>query len=160
MLGICQNENVGIVGTKLYNQNNLIEHAGIVLGMNGVGDFLYKGAPKNIGTYMQRLIIIHNVSCVYFKYAMISKKSFNEVNGFDILEKGIQTSIDFCLKQIENKKQIVLNPIISMKVEKLADTQTENEEKFIKKWKKQYEVGDRYFSPNLSKKDTGLSFNI
>lgn len=160
LLGICQNENVGIVGTKLYNQNNLIEHAGIVLGMNGVGDFLYKGAPKNIGTYMQRLIIIHNVSCVYFKYAMISKKSFNEVNGFDILEKGIQTSIDFCLKQIENKKQIVLNPIISMKVEKLADTQTENEEKFIKKWKKQYEVGDRYFSPNLSKKDTGLSFNI
>ena len=160
LLGICQNEDVAIVGTKLYNENNLVEHSGIILGMNGVGDFLYKGVPKDIGTYMQRLIIIHNVTCVYFKYAMISKKSFDEVKGFDIMEKGIQNSIDFCLKQIENKNQIVLNPIISMKVEKLADTQTENEEKFIEKWKKQYEVGDRYFSPKLSKKDTGLSFNI
>ena len=37
---------------------------------------------------------------------MISKKAFQEVNGFDVKENGIYTSIDFCLKQIENGKQI------------------------------------------------------
>ena len=28
------------------------------------------------------------------------------------------------------------------------------------KWNKHYELGDRFFSPNLSKKDTGLSFEV
>lgn len=160
LLGICQDNNVAVVGTKLYNEEDLVEHAGIILGMNGSGDFLYKGAPKDIGTYMQRLTIIHNVTCSYIKYAMISKKAFQEVNGFDVKENGIYTSIDFCLKQIENGKQIVLNPIIAIKVKPLSDVQKVNEQIFMQKWKKQYEIGDRYFSPNLSKKDTGLSFNV
>lgn len=161
LLGICQNKNVAIVGTKLYNEQELVEHAGIILGMNGVGDFLYKGAPKNIGTYMQRLTIIHNVSCVYIKYAMISKKAYEEVNGFDEKEKGIFASIDFCLKQLEKKKQVILNPIIAIKIKKLSDVEKiDEQEKFIDKWKDQYKKGDIYFSPNLSKADTGLSFNI
>ena len=161
LLGICQDENVAIVGTKLYNEQDLVEHAGIIVGMNGVGDFLYKGAPKNIGTYMQRLTIIHNVSCVYIKYAMISKKAFEEVNGFDEKEEGIFASIDFCLKQLEKEKQVVINPIISIKVRELSDVEKVNkQEEFIKKWEKQYQRGDIYFSPNLSKTNTGLSFNI
>lgn len=160
LLGICQDENVAVVGTKLYNEQNLVEHSGIILGMNGMGDFIYKNAPKNIGTYMQRLLIIHNVTCTYIKYAMISKKAYEEVNKFDIKEEGLNASIDFCLKQIENKKQIVINPNISIKVKCLSDIEKQNEEEFIKKWKNEYEIGDKFFSPNLSKKDTGLSFNI
>ena len=161
LIGICQNENVAIVGTKLYNEQDLVEHAGIVLGMNGVGDFLYKGAPRNIGTYMQRLTIIHNVSCVYIKYAMISKKAYEEVNGFDEKENGIFASIDFCLKQLEKKKQVILNPIIAIKIKELSDVEKiDKQEEFIDKWKNQYKKGDIYFSPNLSKADTGLSFNI
>ena len=160
LLGICQDENVAVVGTKLYNEQNLVEHSGIIIGMNGIGDFIYKNAPKNIGTYMQRLLIIHNVTCAYIKYTMISKKAYEEVNGFDEMEKGLNASIDFCLKQIENKKQIVLNPTIAIKVKKLSDIEKQNEEEFIKKWKNQYEIGDKFFSPNLSKKDTGVSFNI
>lgn len=160
LLGICQDENVAVVGTKLYNEQNLVEHSGIILGMNGMGDFIYKNAPKNIGTYMQRLLIIHNVTCTYIKYAMISKKAYEEVNKFDIKEEGLNASIDFCLKQIENKKQIVINPNISIKVKCLSDIEKQKEEEFIKKWKNEYEIGDKFFSPNLSKKDTGLSFNI
>lgn len=160
LLGICQDKEVPIVGSKLYNEKDLIEHNGIIIGMNGAGDLLYKGAPKNAGTYMQRLLIIHNVSCVYTKYAMIDKKAYMDVKGFDNKEKGLLTSIDFCLKQIENKKQIVMNPIVSIKVKQLSNIQKENEDEFIKKWEKQYEIGDRYFSPNLSKTDTSLSFNV
>ena len=162
LLGICQDENVAAVGTKLYNEKNLVEHSGIIIGMNGSGDFLYKGAPKDAGTYMQRLTIVHNVSCVYYKYSMINKNNFIKTQEFEIKEKGIYTSIDFCLKQLENKKQIVQNPIVAIKVKKIsdADITKDNEEEFIEKWKKQYDIGDRYFSPNLSKNNTGLSLNV
>lgn len=162
LIGICQDKNVGIVGTKLYNKQEKVEHNGIILGMNGAGDFLYKGAPKNVGTYMQRLSIIHNVSCVFFKYAMINKELFTKIGKFDEEFKGIAISLDTCLKVLAEGKQVVINPLVSICVEKLSEAEKiqNEEEKVQNKWKKEYEKGDIYFSPNLSKKNTGLSIKI
>ena len=160
LVGICQDTTVGIVGTKLYNENAQVEHSGIILGMNGIGDFLYKGAPKDIGTYMQRLLIIHNVTCVYIKYAMIDKEVFNKIGGFTNEFNGLAVSIDTCLKMLQQEKQVVINPIISICVKQLNQTEKKEEEKFQNKWKEMYEKGDVYFSPNLSKTNTGLSLNV
>lgn len=162
LLGICQDKEVGIVGTKLYNNEEKVEHSGIIIGMNGAGDFLYKGAPKDIGTYMQRLLIIHNVSCVYTKYAFIDKEIFTQIGGFSEEYKGISESIDFCLKILNDKKQVIINPIISICVNKIDNSEKiqNEEEKVQNKWKDMYKKGDIYFSPNLSKNNTGLSLNI
>ncbi len=162
LVGICQNEDVGIVGTKLYNKQEKIEHNGIILGMNGVGDFLYKDAPKDAGTYMQRLSIIHNVSCVYFKYAMIDKKVFMKIGEFSDEFKGIALSIDTSLKMLKEEKQVVMNPLVSICVKKLeqVDKIEDEEEKIKDKWKDEYEKGDIYFSPNLSKENTGLAIKV
>lgn len=160
LVGICQDPNVGIVGTKLYNEQNQVEHSGIILGMNGIGDFLYKGAPKDIGTYMQRLLIIHNVMCVYVKYAMIDKAVFEKIRGFTTEYKELAVSIDTCLKILQQQKQVVINPIISICVKKLNQTDKIDEEKFQKHWTNMYKRGDIYFSQNLSKNNTGLSINI
>lgn len=162
LIGICQDKNVGIVGTKLYNNQDQVEHSGIILGMNGEGDFLYKGAPKDIGTYMQRLLIIHNVSCVYVKYAMIDKDVFMQIGGFTTEYTGLAVSIDTCLKILASGKQVVINPIISIKVSGLnqSDKSKKDKEKLLNKWRDTYKRGDIYFSPNLSKTNTGLSINI
>ena len=162
MVGICQDKDVGIVGTKLYNKSNLVEHSGIILGMNGVGDFLYKGVFKNAGTYMQRLLIIYNVSCVYYKYALIDKKAFEKVQGFSTEYLGILNSIDFSLKLLDENMQVVINPIISFCVDKLSDSSQDKEQvkPFMDKWSNYYSKGDRYFSPNLSKKYTSIAVNL
>ncbi len=162
LLGICQDPSVGIVGTKLYNSQNLVEHCGIVLGMNGVGDFIYKGVSKDIGTYMQRLEIIHNLSCVYIKYAMIDRNVYNAINGFTEDFEGLLTSIDTCLKILDIEKQVVINPMVSFCIEELSiiGENYKNDEEFIKKWEKYYDKGDIFFSPNLSKKNTGLSIKF
>ena len=130
--------------------------------MNGAGDFLYKGAPKDIGTYMQRLLIIHNVSCVYLKYAMIDKDIFMQIGGFATEFVGLASSLDTCIKILASGKQVVINPIITFEVARLDKSekiQTE-EAKIQKKWERMYSKGDIYFSPNLSKTNTGLSLNI
>ena len=162
LIGICQDDSVGIVGSKLYNKDNLIEHCGIIIGMNGTGDFLYKGVPKDIGTYMQRLLIIHNVSCVYVKYAIIKRNTFLQTGSFTDDFTGLNVSIDTCIKMLKNKKQVVMNSIITFEVKGLEQTEKvpSQETKLIQKWKEFYEKGDIYFSPNLSKNNTGLSLNI
>lgn len=159
LVGICQDENVGIVGTKLYNKNKQIEHCGIVIDKNGTGDLLYKDEQKDIGTYMQRLLIIHNVTSVYFKYAMIDKDIFMEINKFTNEFSGLLASIDICLKILKLQKQVVINPIISFEVTRLNDAYKiqSQEEKIQKKWKENYQKGDTYFSPNLVRTSIGLS---
>ena len=130
--------------------------------MNGAGDFLYKGAPKDAGTYMQRLLIIHNVSCVYVKYAMINKDIFMQIGEFTDEFTGTLVSIDTCLKILASGKQVVINPIITFEVKKLGQAEKiiSEESKIQKKWSKIYKNGDVYFSPNLSKSNTGLSLNV
>lgn len=162
LVGICQDSNVGIVGTKLYNKENQVEHSGIIIGMNGAGDFLYKGASKDAGTYMQRLLIIHNVSCVYMKYAMIDREIFIQIGKFTDEFTGLLISIDTCLKMLASGKQVVMNPIISICVDKLNQTEKDKKEEIEieNKWEEMYKKGDIYFSPNLSKNNTGLSLNI
>ncbi|MBR2289481.1 MAG: glycosyltransferase [Clostridia bacterium] len=162
LVGICQDKAVGMVGTKLYDEKELVLHAGIVLGMRGTGDFLYQGVPQDIGTYMQRLLIIHNVSCVYLRYAMIDKDVYQQVGGVSKAFSGINQSIDFSIGVLNLGLQVVLNPIISFKVKSLKEAEKVQEEEapLKKKWEKFYDKGDIYFSPNLSKEVTGLTIDI
>ena len=122
LIGNCQDDTVGIVGTKLYNEDNKVEHCGIILGMNEAGDLLYKVAQKDIWTYMKRLSIIHIVSAVYTKYELIKKEVFEEVRGLNFEFKGLINCIDFFLNVLKSNKQIVLNPNISFKIKKLNDS--------------------------------------
>ena len=130
--------------------------------MNGAGDLLYKGAPKDIGTYMQRLLIIHNVSAVYTKFAMIDRDVFMQIGEFTNEFSGLLVSIDTCLKILASNKQVVINPIVSFEVTELNDANKvpSQEDKIQKKWNENYKKGDIYFSPNLSKTNTGLGLNI
>ena len=162
LLGICQDKNVGIVGTKLYNTDKNIEHNGIILGMNGIGDFLYKGVPKDIGTYMQRLSIIHNVSCVYLKYAMINKTIFSNNGMFNSKFSGLALSIDVCLNILKSGKQVIMNPGVSFCLKKLNNVEKMENESCIlySNWKEYYKRGDIFFSPNLSLHNTNISINI
>ena len=162
LVGIAQNGDVGIVGTKLYNKDKLVEHCGIIAGMNGAGDLLYKGAPKDIGTYMQRLKIIHNVSAVYYRYALIDIKAFKEAGLLNDNYTGLLTSIDLGLKLLKNNKHVVINPLVEFEVKELREgyKNQEQEIKFKEEWKEELEQGDKFFSPNLSKTNPGLSINI
>lgn len=152
LVGIAQNDDVGIVGSKLYNKQGTVEHCGIVLGMNGAGDFLYKGVPKDMPTYMQRLKIIHNVSAVYYKYAMIDKKAFAQIPEIDFRKNELWTSIDLCLKLQKMQKQVVMNPLVEICVNEIPQNNTIEPAIEIPE--------DPYFSPNLSKKTTYLSINL
>lgn len=84
------------------------------------------------------------------------------MGGFDENYEGLLTSLDICLKMLKNKQQIVINPLIEFEVTALNEAykKQEQEIKFQEQWKQEFEKGDRFFSPNLSKTNTFLSINI
>jgi len=150
LLGVCQNEDVGVVGTKIFNENELVENAGIILDEENIANFINRGIPKYYDTYMQRLKIIHNVSSVICKYALIKKEIFNKNNKFTNQYSEILASIDFCLRTLNNNKQVILNPIVEFCVEKLDGMQKKDNEVTIFKneWKNNLQK-DIYYNLNL-----------
>lgn len=159
LLGITQNEEVAMVGTKLYDKEDKVLHDGIILGMNGIGDLANKGALKDAGVYMARLFIIHNVSAIICKYALITKECFEKVNGFDKDFEGLSMYIDLSLKLRELNKQIIVNPMIEFCIEELLNYNFDGNEikEFTEKWNKVLSHTDPYFNPNLRTDRTNFS---
>ena len=158
LIGICQNSDVAVVGTKLYNENDLVLHNGIILGMCGIGGYVFRGIPKFYDVYMARLKIIHNVSAVCLKYSLVKKEEYLNANGFEYTDFSLAQYIDFCLKCINNKKNVVLNPLVEIGIKDLIDAEnTADEVANIKaKWQKDI-LNDRYYNKNLKRDSLNIS---
>ena len=158
LIGICQNNDVAIVGTKLYNENDLVLHNGIILGMCGIGGYVFRGIPKFYDVYMARLKIIHNVSAVCLKYSLIKKEEYLNVNGFSYKDFSLAQYIDFCLKCVNNQKNVVLNPLVEIGIKDLIDVEntTEELENINNKWQKDI-MNDRYYNENLKRDSLNIS---
>ena len=164
LVGICQNNDVAIVGTKLYNKENLVLHNGLVLGGKGFGNYVFRGIPKFYDVYMARLKIIHNVSAVCLKYALIKKKIALELNMFEFKDFSIFQYIDFGLKCINSEKNIVMNPLIEIGVSEIHDVDgdSKDEARFLKKWQKDIN-NDRFLNVNLKLNSSNIEvkdFNV
>ena len=47
MLGVCQRKDVGIVGARLYYEDDTIQHAGVVLGFGGIAGHAFIGQSRS-----------------------------------------------------------------------------------------------------------------
>lgn len=73
-LALCQREDVGAVGIKIYNRKDeTIYHAGIVLGMSG---YMLEGFPREACELAHRDEMQQDVSAISKHFMMISRKDF------------------------------------------------------------------------------------
>lgn len=106
---------VGIVGAKLLYPNGTIQHAGVVLGMNGPAKHLFLAEPLSVKSYMQRLEVDQNYSVVTAACLMIRKSIYDEVGGLD--EETFKVSyndVDLCLKVGAAGHLIVWTPHVTL----------------------------------------------
>ena len=105
-------------------------------------------------------MIQQNVIAVTGALLGVSKKTFDQVNGFDETFPIAYNDVDFCLKIQDIGKLITYNPYIeayhyesqSRGYEDTEEKQKrlkKEENKLKKKWKKYFDVTDKYYSPNL-----------
>ena len=162
MLMYAQGDDVGAVGAKLYFPDNTIEHAGIVIGIQGsVGHAHYRAARGNLG-YMGRLMYAQNFSAVSGACMMISKEKFDQAGGFCEDYAFAFNDVDLCLRLREQNYLIVFTPYAELyhyesktkgKGEASIKNSTrfkEDETRFQTKWKAFIEKGDPYYNPNFS----------
>jgi GT2 family glycosyltransferase len=102
---------VGAVGAKLLYPDRTIQHAGVFLGVNGLGSHAYMGLAANDPGFMGRGISAQELSAVTAALMLCRTEAFHKVGGFDEIDLAVAyNDLDLCLKLREHGYKIIWTP--------------------------------------------------
>lgn len=161
MLSYCMREDVGIVGARLWYEDDTIQHAGVIVGLGGVAGHTFVGAGRHDAGYQKRILCAQNYSAVTAACLMVKHELYKEVGGMTEEFEVAFNDTDFCLKIRALGKLVVYNPYAQLHhyesksrgyedtPEKIRRFQGEIQ-KFKKHWAEILANGDPYYNPNLT----------
>jgi GT2 family glycosyltransferase len=149
---------VGAIGARLLNPGGTVEHAGIVLGVNGTAQAAFRGFPaEHLGANRQ-LQMTRNCSAVSSACMLTRREVFQQVGGFDESLSGAFADVDLCLKMRRAGYLIVYTPFTKLYWHDAQLDKMEGGSEAIlrQRW---LDVLDRdpYYNPNLSRERADFS---
>lgn len=161
MLMFAQRDDVGVVGAKLYYEDDTIQHAGVIIGIGGIAGHAHKCFRRGADGYMHREGIAQNLSAVTAACLMTKRSIWEEMNGLDEILKVAFNDIDFCLRVRKAGYLVVFTPYAELyhyesKSRGYEDTPEKvfrfsNEMKVMnERWHDIIKKGDPYYNVNLS----------
>jgi GT2 family glycosyltransferase len=155
-----QRPEVGAVGPRLLNPDDTIQHAGIVLGVDGVAQPAFHGFPAEHPGVNRQLQMIRSCSAVSDACMLARREVFQEIGGFDEALAESFADIDLCLKMRRAGYLIVYAPFAKLyRHEVLSDRKIDVKANEImrQRWSDVLQR-DPYYNPNLSRKRADFSF--
>ena len=90
---------IGIVGGKFLYPNDTVQHAGVVVGPQGIAAHAHRGAADTDYGYIGRAMLSHEISAVTAAGMLIRAELFRQVGGFDEVNlKVAYNDVDLCLR--------------------------------------------------------------
>lgn len=106
---------IGAVGARLIFPNGTIQHAGILLGINGWAGHAHKGMSALSHGYAGRLTLLNNYSAVTGACLAVQRTYFMKVGGFDEVNLRVACNdVDLCLKFTELGLRNLYTPFASL----------------------------------------------
>lgn len=157
----CMREDVGIVGARLYYEDDTVQHAGVIIGFGGMAGHTFIGMDREDNGYFSRSICTQDLSAVTAACMMTKKSVFEEVNGLDEELIVAFNDIDYCLRVRETGKLVIFNPYAELYHYESKSRGLENSAEkverfnrevafFTKRWEGILKDGDPYYNPNLT----------
>ena len=102
---------IGAVGAKLLFPNMRLQHAGVIVGIDGHAcHFEYNAAADALG-YFGRLDVPHELSAVTGACLAVARAKFDAIGGFDAVNLPVEyCDIDLCLRLAERGWTALLEP--------------------------------------------------
>ncbi len=101
---------VGAVGPLLLYCDRTIQHAGVVVGMNGWADHVYKGQkPVHAVNYFVSPMVSRDVLAVTGACMAVSRKVLQKIGGFDESFIVCGSDVEFCLRAVKNGLSVLYN---------------------------------------------------
>ncbi|MFC3121931.1 glycosyltransferase family 2 protein [Agaribacter flavus] len=102
MVTHVQRPDIGCVGAKLLYPNDLVQHAGVVMGYGGGAGHAHKFFPREHPGYLARAVCTQNFSAVTAACLLVKKSDYEAVNGLNEVDLTVAfNDVDFCLRVLE-----------------------------------------------------------
>lgn len=153
MAGHVQRPEVGAVGARLISRDDKIEHAGLVVGVDGIAQPAFRGFPAEDPGVCRQLQITRNYSAVSASCLLTRREVFQEIGGFDKKLPDGLAEIDLCLKMRRAGYLIVYTPFAKLCHHGLSpDRKIDNQASQVmrERWGDALDR-DPYYHPNLSR---------
>lgn len=145
---------VGVVGGLLLYEDNTIQHAGVVIGMGGWADHVFKGMePKHYGSPFISPMVTRNVSAVTGACLAVSKEKIGKIGNFDENFIICGSDIELALRGNDHGFVNIYDPNV-----KLYHYESKSRDSFIPKvdfelsnkmYRRYRKDGDPYYNNNL-----------
>ncbi len=105
---------IGAVGAMLYYPDRTIQHAGVILGLGGIANHIYSGAPERSPGHGARALVAQNLSAVTGACLVVERTVYEQVGGLDERLQVAFNDIDFCLRLLEAGYRNVWTPFAEL----------------------------------------------
>lgn len=159
MVELCSNalrKEVGVVGPLLLFEDGTIQHGGVVIGLNGYADHLYKEMkPIHAGINFPSPMVARNVTAVTGACMAISKETLEDIGYFNERFIICGSDVEICIRAYEKGLRNIYTPNT-----RLIHLESKSRDTFIPKidfkmskiyYKKYWDNGDPFFNINLDK---------
>lgn len=160
MLTSALRSGVAAVGAMLYFPDNTIQHAGIILGFNGVAVNAYAQEPRGYKGQIGRANLRQAMSAVTGACLMIKRSTYHEVKGMNEDLAVAFNDVDFCLRLVKAGYRNVWTPFAELihheSLSRGNDDTPEKRRRFVgevmymrERWGQMLE-NDSAYNPNLA----------
>ena len=153
-----QRPEVGAVGAQLLNPTETIEHAGIVVGVNGIAQPAFRYVSAEQPGVTRQLHVTRNCSAISSVCMLTRREIFQEVGGFDESLPNGFADVDLCLKMRRSGYLIVYTPFAKLYEHEPQRDKVDMSSVAImrERWSDTVER-DPYYNPNLSRERADFS---
>lgn len=162
LVGYARMPRVGAVGAKLLYPDGRIQHAGVVMGHEGLTGHYFQGECDDDPGYGHWKRVARNVSAVTAACLLTPRERYLELGGFD--EKNLEVAwndVDYCLRLLAAGHRIVINPravVVHHEAASRGDDKNESEIAYVLGRWRSYVADDPYYHPAFSR--TGASCRL
>lgn len=154
MVRWAERPEIGIVGAKLLYPNGLIQHAGVVIGMQGHASHVFMGSMEKQTGPFGSVDWYRDYSAVTGACMMMRKEVFDRVGGFDEGYQLVFSDVELCLRARKDGYRIIYTPYARLRhyegQSRGFHIPASDMLRGYEHVREHVEAGDPYFNPNLS----------
>ena len=160
MVAFFAEQRVGIIGAKLYYPDMTVQHGGVIVGLAGLAEHMYRRLPRGEPGYAYRAVLNQELSVVTGACLLVPRALYHELGDLDEAYAIGFNDVDFCFRAREAGWRIILAAEVEMlHYESLtfgphyADERKSQEAidvaRMLKRWPA-ITAADPFHNPNLS----------
>jgi glycosyltransferase involved in cell wall biosynthesis/GT2 family glycosyltransferase len=143
---------IGVIGARIWNSDDNLEHGGFVLGVGGSTAAAFRGVPRGHAGYFNRLFLQRGCSAVSRRCMVVRKDVFDKVGGFDANDiNDVLADAEFCLRVQRCGFKVLWTPYADVRSSSSVDLRSSLPELVAlqQRWADRL-LHDPFYSPNLS----------